>query len=210
LPSVHEIPSIIDEAQYKKAIGILSERYESVLDSLRSGSVGEVKAEYNKIIREEIVPELIKDRLTEYGLEREDVNLYFEKSLRTKVSTRTRGSGKKPRNGMSWRRLTQFERKDKAAYIGDQKVLNERGMPICRGIMLALFEKVARMGYDSVTYVGDSKYALSTTRAQKLYGAIAESGELDQFKSLEFKNEFYEMHQSRPDQVVPVPNAFLP
>ena len=81
LPSVHEIPSIIDEAQYKKAIGILSERYESVLDSLRSGSVGEVKAEYNKIIREEIVPELIKDRLTEYGLEREDVNLYFEKRI---------------------------------------------------------------------------------------------------------------------------------
>ena len=135
---------------------------------------------------------------------------YSERRLRGKVSSRTRGSRSKPKNGLSWRQLDDFRREDKAAYIGDQQILNERGMPVCRGIMLALFEEVAMDGHDSVTYIGESKYALSTIKAQQLYCAVAESGELGHFKPIEFKNEFYEMHHSQLDQVVPVTSTMYP
>ncbi len=179
-----------------------------------------IREELQRIVREKIVPELIEDRIQLYGLDPADVTVYSERSLRNRVAHRVRkragrGQGSwrhlpgfyqegkstyivplpedlEMELAMDEETLTErAERTGHAFNYPTYRVVNRRGVPVCRGIMLALFEKVATEGYEKITQLYDAKHRDAIVKAQAIFQAIA--GKLPQTKErrVTFENTFY-------------------
>ena len=126
LPEYTKLPDIIDWDFYEAA----------------SAKIKKSKTNICEILRKKIIPEAIQKRLIEYRLPQKSVKIFTERELRNFASERLRGSrqnGKK-----SWIPLLK-----KVDILKDVQA-NISKIPLCGAIMLALYEKVSKAGYESI------------------------------------------------------------
>ena len=123
-----ELPRIVDEGLYK-----------TVADTLKKKGFGikPTNEGYQTILREEIVPDLISRRISDYGLDSNQIQVYSERALRNLVAYRMH----KMRN-KDWPNILK--------QIGMENAVRNKNTPVCSGILLALYEKVALVGYTRI------------------------------------------------------------
>ncbi len=182
LPDENELDDAIDEEQYKKAVEILKDYIDLEGDDLEKRLADPV--------RDFVIPELIKDRLKIYHLDEDSIKIYSERKMRNIVTWRTRSRTKKKKQ--SWRNLDLYREDGKSVFIGPQEIVNVRGIPICRGIMTALYETVAKEGYDKVVQIYSTKHAASLTKAQEVYESIADKLPQTKGKDLQFEYKWHD------------------
>ncbi len=193
LPSENELDLVIDVEQYEKALRMLVEEDLGIVEFLKendterdNGAYLKIHAEYQRILRERIVPELVLDRVKKYGLVEFDVKLYSERKLRNFVRHRVKKTGP-----MGWRNIQSFRRSGGQISLGSMIVVNHRGIPICRGIMVALYEQVAAEGYNELIQYCPKEYYLASTKAQLVYQAVAEQLPQTRGRNMQFIYRWY-------------------
>ncbi len=175
--AVDDIVPLIDEDLYK---GIVSTH-----NTLGKDFTEQVKAS---------IPAIIDERLKAYGLEGNDVKVYSETQMRNIVMRRTRGSNEK--NPESWRRLPQFLSAEKyggkECFLAMEEIVSAHGSPLCRGIMLALYETLASDGYERIVQLYPAEQRQSVEMATRLYEVLGkENPEEERWNRLTFENRFY-------------------
>ena len=142
LPEYNELPNLIDWDFYEMALA----------------KIKKVKLKIDEVLRKEIIPQAIQQRLTEYKI---DAKIFTERELRNVASIRLSNSR---RNGTkSWIPLLE-----KANLLKDVKA-SVSEIPVCRAIMLALYEKLSEAGYISLVQL----YAKEDKKSyRKWYNAL--------------------------------------
>jgi hypothetical protein len=190
LPKETEINKVVDEAQLKKSVNMLFSINPKIVKAIKTKTANEaIDCKFMEIVRNRIVPELINDRLEDYGLNKSKVRIYSERKLRNLVIKRTRIDKKTSRK--SWRQLNNFLESGKEIYLGPMRIVNAMGIPICRGIMLALYESIASEGYGKIIQLNSEKFRTSSTKAQVLYEIIAKQLPLTKEKKVVFGYKWY-------------------
>jgi len=192
LPSEEELDEIIDKTQYEKAIEILKQQNKTIYNKLKETEVeglGELRTEYSRIVREHITPELVNNRLTSYGIT--DVKLYSERQMRNIVTRRTMNRSKPRFKKKSWRQIDSFIETGKQVRLGPMEIVNERGNPVCRGIMLALYETLTTQGYEKITQLYPTEHHGALTKAQVLFETVKEQLPQTKGKEVQFEYRWY-------------------
>ena len=195
LPKKEELEDIIDEEQYRKSASILMKNSPMIFNLLKTVSVDVKNPEYlkiqdkfTKIIREKIIPEIVKDRLEAYGIiGRCSWRLYSERNMRNIVSRRLRED--KPNNWLAL--INKIKAEDRQLDILMKSIEKTRGMPACRGIMLALYEKIAMEGYAKIIQLYPEKYKKSLIMAEELFRILEDSYPRLWPWKLKFEDKFY-------------------
>ena len=195
LPKEKDLDKIIDLDQYEQAIAILRKESKSIFESLKNDFLYDLSCnlrdEYAKIVREKIVPFLVRNRLKEYDLERDQIKLLSERQLRNKVSKRTRKQTKRNLIELSWRQVDNLRELGKQFLLGPMELVNERGNPLCRGIILSLYETIVSQGYNKVIQLYSKEHHSSLTKAQFLFERVTDQLPQTKGKSLEFEYMWY-------------------
>ena len=142
---------------------------------------------FNELVRKEVIPELINQRLKLYNLDEQNIKLYSERKLRNIVRKRTRTPHKQSEKEKTWKQLKNFSDSENIK-IGSQIIVNEKGNPLCRGIILALIEKVVMEGYEKIHQIYPEKHHLSLTKAQMVFEQI--KGQLPHTKNKKLEFEY--------------------
>jgi hypothetical protein len=213
LPAEAEVVRTIDLSVYKKAATLLARVSPGLAQALRttdpalSGEEGPAAGpEFACITRETVLPALIADRLQEYGLEDRPssfyadthraelrgVTLFSEQNLLNLVGRRTRC--KNAHLAQSWHRLGLLFKDPESAgvLLGLEEVRSQGGSPLCRGIMLALYQEVRRLGFTSVLEHYPRRTRLSLAGAQDLFRAIGRRFPQDAEWQLAFRTYLYD------------------
>ena len=139
------------------------------------------RVEQDVILREKIVPKLIEERIHEYGLDSSQVQIYTERQLRNYSMRRMRNRNKhKPQSWFGQLKQTGLTSEVKTDLV-----------PVCGGIMLALYEKITGQGYNKMIQLysqGDKGPIENGLRLNKI---LHEAFPEDPRWSLEFENKFY-------------------
>jgi hypothetical protein len=211
-----EVEQVIDVAQYERIVELLEEQSPKALEYLSKTDVDLLpkanKALYEELsmtFRDVIVPDLVARRLCEYGLTMPvhlyanarkvrpgSVNVYSEQRLINTVTKRTRGREETSRG--SWRALGEHVIVDeRSVYINIEQVVSERGSPLCRGIMLALYQEVALAGFREIVehYAQNAKSSLDLTH--NLYDYIHRYFPEQPDWQLTFRTHYYD-HNGEP------------
>lgn len=178
--SIDLIRANIDSLQYEVAQEVLK------FPAVRS------KENDSTRVKGGVIPALIRMRLAEYGLSGIKVRVFSERVLRNLVSYRTSASRGK---NESWRLLPEFSSAEshggKECYLGVEEIVNQRGSPVCRGIMLVLYETLARQDYKRVVQLYPKEFQHSLEMAQNLYQVLQSHHPTDPRWQLKFENRFY-------------------
>jgi hypothetical protein len=195
LPKEKELDYIIDLDQYEQAIAILRKENKTIFESLKNDFLYDLSCnfrdEYAKIVREKIVPFLVRIRLKKYKLERDQIKLFSERQLRNKVSKRTKHQTKRNLKEQSWRQINTLREMGKQFLLGPMELVNERGNPLCRGIMLSLYETIAICGYTKIIQLYTKEHHSSLTKAQFLFERVTDQLPQIRGKNLEFEYRWY-------------------
>lgn len=201
LPALSSIAEVIDEEQYEDAIMLLEGWMPALLFAMKtatdfdSPTYARLRGELDRVAREYIIPHLREIVISHYDFDWDDRDLkkYSERELRRTVADRT--TSRKLTSGLrelSWRRqLPEFRAIGKAKYIGPEMVVNHQGIPVCRGIMLALYEKLAMEGYDRVVQLSPENQRTAIERAETAYRSIEDSLAQTRGRPLMFEDRFY-------------------
>ena len=164
LPEYDELPNLIDWNFYEMALA----------------KIKESKLKIDEVLRKEIIPQAIKQRLADYKI---DAKIFTERELRNVASIRLSNSR---RNGAkSWIPLLK-----KTKILKDVKA-NISKIPVCGAIMLALYEKISEAGYISLVqlYAEEDKKAIEngTSLCATLHHHFPE----DKRWGLKIKNQYF-------------------
>lgn len=130
---------------------------------MRLGDCGDAAAKHRAL--RSVIDELVADRIAAHGLDPARVRIFYERRLRNLASARLRN--RTAGGAASWRRALQ-----KAGLLDDVLVRLSR-IPTCGGILLALYEQLAREGYNRVVQyyaVGDQA---AIENGVRLYGLLS-------------------------------------
>lgn len=116
--------------------------------------------------------------------------IFFETELRNQVSRNVQRNKKN-----NWRTSGLIDENESGLNLGLEKVRNENKNPTCQGILLTLYEKLAKMGYEKIIqhFPKESEDAIfrATTNYQFL-SQISNKENLDYiWKPIEFETKFY-------------------
>lgn len=184
------IETVIDGELIQEAIDLLHGQDSEVVDGVRRiqpGSDFSRDPHYKKftdLLREYVVPLQIEDQLKDYGLVPEEVKVFTEREMRNIAQARTSKRQRSPElNGLSWRSqgLIQ-ENKTGRGIIHGQVVVSEKGVPTCRGIMLAWYEKLMMLGYRHITELARKEESGAVIEAHLLFEKMR--SQLDQTRNL--------------------------
>ena len=98
--------------------------------------------EIDEFIQTKVVPLAIARALEKYKLNKDAVQVFTERELRNKASKRL--SGSRSKGEKSW--VPLLEKTNTLNKVRS----NISKIPVCSGIMLALYEKLSEAGYDSL------------------------------------------------------------
>ena len=213
LPLPEDVPSIIDIKQYDKIIAELARLSPASIDYLGRVELDALstkdRAAYEElsiILRDVVLPSIIEHRVREYGVSttvnavgkakviRPDcVNAFSEQKLINLVTKRTRRRyGEK---SDSWRRLSNLcyvDPESRTVMVGIEHVVSSGGSPLCRGIMLALYQEIARAGFREIVehYTENARSSLEI--AHNLYEVIGRRYPEDRDWQLAFRTYYYQ------------------
>ncbi|MFH1440100.1 MAG: pyridoxal-phosphate dependent enzyme [Candidatus Woesearchaeota archaeon] len=201
------LDEIIDIKIYEKSEGFLKEKAPEIVDKIKKNQElnQDEKAMFNKIMKEYIIPSAIYFGIFELGLRESGSNLfrlqrdgqvfefnkfpklYFEKEMRNQVKRRCEGK----RKGKKWSELSGFRKEGEEVRINGQQVVNDKGIPICRGIMLALYETLTAEGYGKICqhYKYDNQRSLVS--AEQLFESTKDELPHVARRDVEFVDIFY-------------------
>ena len=135
------------------------------------------------ILAKQVIPCIINHYLQRQGIADKKVQIFTEREMRNIVSTRLKKDrGKKP---SSW--ITPLADAD----INNEIKANISGIPTCGGILLALYEKIADLGYEKIIqlYAREDKKAI--LNGIRLYKILQKNNPRDPRWQLKFENHFY-------------------
>lgn len=196
LPQLHEISALVDESAFVQMQQMLEEANPELAEALKHVSVDITDEEYMKlhspmtlVLREKIIPSMVADRLKIYGLPSSAL-IFSERKLRNKVQFRTREE--KRHQPESWLHLFDAAEKENGwLYLLLTEIESSKGTPTCRGIMLALFEEVANLGYSGLFQFYLKKHFLSLSNAELLYAKLHEQFPQDLRWKLKVEDTFF-------------------
>ncbi|MEK7540513.1 MAG: hypothetical protein AAB558_04675 [Patescibacteria group bacterium] len=195
LPQLHEIKDLVDESAFVRMQDMLRQTDAELGKVLKHTPVDLTDEEYMKvhakftlILREKIIPAMVAERLAAYGLDTNTL-IFSERKLRNKVQFRTRKE--KKYQPESWLHLFDVAEKENGLlYLLLTEVENSKGTPACRGIMLALFEEVADLGYSHMYQFYLKKHFLSLSNAELVYEKLHEQFPKDPRWKLKLEDTF--------------------
>lgn len=164
LPEYNELPNLIDWDFYEMALA----------------KIKKSKLKISEVVREEIIPQAIKQRLAEYKI---DAKIFTERELRNVASTRVANAR---RNGpKSWIPLLK-----KTDTLKDVTATVSK-IPVCGAIMLALYEKLSEAGYVSLVqlYAEEDKKAIEN--GARLCAILHQYFPEDKRWAIEIKNKYF-------------------
>ncbi len=167
LPEFKEIPKIIDWKMYEQALKAINK---------------EQKGSMEEVVRREIVQKCIKKRLLKYKLKPEAVRIYTERELRN----------------LAGKRLTE-KRKKMASWIPLLKKINMidkarssiSGIPLCGGILLALYERVSKEGYGKIIQLDDESERKANEEGERMCKTLHHAFPEDSRWKLSFESKYY-------------------
>ncbi|MBN2306690.1 hypothetical protein JXD20_01780 [Candidatus Peregrinibacteria bacterium] len=167
-PQFEEIKSVINWKDYKDALIILN----------KAG-----KESKDHILNQQVIPRLINHYIQKQGLKNNEIRIFTEREMRNIVSTRLKKDrSKKP---SSW--LTLLAN----AGIDNEIKANISKIPTCGGILLALYEKVARLGYKKIIQLYAKEDEAAILNGIRLYRILQKNNPHDPRWQLRFENHFY-------------------
>lgn len=196
LPQLHEIKNLVDESAFVRMQNMLRRADSALEKALKHTPVDMTDEEYLKlhskftfILREKIIPFMVAERLAAYGLNPNTL-IFSERKLRNKVQFRTRAE--KKHQSESWLHLfDEAEKKNGWLYLLLTEVETSKGVPACRGIMLALFEEVVALGYSRMYQFYLKKQYLSISNAELVYTKLHEQFPQDPRWKLKLEDTFF-------------------
>ena len=167
-PQFEEIKSVIDWKDFDDALIALNKAKKKSKDH---------------ILNQQIIPHLISHYIKKQGLQDGEVRIFTEREMRNIVSTRL----KKDRSNKPSSWLNLF----KDIGIDNEIKANISRIPTCGGILLALYERIAKIGYKKVIqlYAKEDKEAI--LNGVRLYKILQKNNPPDPRWQLEFENHFY-------------------
>lgn len=129
LPEYNKLPNMIDWDFYKMALT----------------KIKKSKLTIDEVLRKEIIPIAIEQRLKEYKIEKATTKIFTERELRNIASSRLDSSRKTGEK--SWIPLLE------KVNIIEDITANISKIPVCGSIMLALYEKLSESGYVSLIHI---------------------------------------------------------
>lgn len=212
LPPPTSAPQVIDDEQLDFIVSQLGELVPEGLRYLErmplaslSGTDRDLFTSVNLALRRDIVPQIVARRVAGYGLPHGIsyfrnrrrllpgvVNIFSEQHLIGIVTKRTRSRYRNKED--SWRQLNQIFYRDprsRTVMMGIEEVVSEHGSPLCRGIMLALYQELGRAGYSHVFehYLWNSR--VSVAGAQGVYSYIGRRFPFKRDWRLTFRSAYY-------------------
>lgn len=169
VPSREEILGRIDEKAYGQA-----------LDDLRGLTPAPGREDAARILRETTVPRIVNNRLAEYGVDR--ANVFTERQLRNDAGYRTRSKHRHKSN--NWRDALE------SLNLLDA-VRSESTTPVCGGILLALYERVASIGYDTLVQLFPEQDRGPIENGQRIYEALRGAYPADPRWQLRLESRFF-------------------
>lgn len=164
LPEYNELPNLIDWAFYEMALA----------------KIKRSKLKIDEVLRKEIIPQAIKQRLAEYKI---DAKIFTERELRNVASIRLTNSR---RNGSkSWIPLLE-----KANISKDVKASISK-IPVCGAIMLALYEKLSEASYISLIQLYSEEDKKAIENGTKLCATLHQHFPEDKRWGIEIKNKYF-------------------
>lgn len=170
VPTAVEIGALIDWDFYQNA-------------TLAGGNLNTESA-----IRTELVPAVIAQRLHAYGLDLAEVKVFTERGLRNLANARLLDSRKK--GPKSW--LPQLQDIDELANV--QARLSQ--VPTCGGIMLALYEKVADLGFSKLIQLYSDQDRGAIENGTRIMHALKKHAPQDPRWQLDIENYFFDWNGS--------------
>lgn len=175
LPNEKELDNLIDEEQYK------------IIKKL----IGNKKENINEIIFQKGVPVILEYLKKKYDL-KDLKHIFSEKYLRNIVAIRTKANNlTNTEKNLSWRQLSNLKEINKQKFIGNMEIVSASGIPVCRGIMFALYEQVTMLEYTKIIQVIEKKHYSALTKAQVLFELYSDKLEQTKGKKLEFEYIYY-------------------
>jgi hypothetical protein len=167
LPEYKELPELIDWAFYKTALA----------------KIKNSKPGLDEVLRKEIIPLAIEQRLKAYKINSKSVKIFTERELRNKAGIRMISSRRN--GGKSW--ITLLE---KAKILKDVKACVSK-IPVCGAIMLGLYEKLSDAGYTSLIqlYAKEDKPAIEN--GTKLCAILHKNFPKDPRWSIKIENKYF-------------------
>ena len=205
LPDENRLSELIDTDQYEAIIDWLSrihpELYNNLTKLASSGvepgedtaegkNAQKVMSQLTKVTREEIVPKMVAERIDQYRLNDVNVLTYSERDLRNRVMQRTKTKARAEKK-KTWRQINDFAKEGRSVRICRNEIVNNRGNPVCRGIMLALFEKVVGDGYTSIDSYYSENQKSAVIQAQSLFQIVSKKLPHLKTNNVNFNNRFY-------------------
>ncbi|MBT4447090.1 hypothetical protein HOA92_01100 [archaeon] len=116
-----------------------------------------------EFLRANVEPELLKRYISQLGLPDSSV-LFSETKAKNLVNKRIK---------QSWRGIVQKVEGSNSAYIGTQQIRSRKAVPMCRGIMLAFYERLVMQGYEKGEFFLNKKENIAFEESFALYRRIA-------------------------------------
>jgi hypothetical protein len=175
LPNEKELKNLIDEEQFK------------IIKKL----IGNKKENIKEIIFEKGVPLILEHIIKKYNMNNIK-HIFSERDLRNIVAIRTKNHNLTvTEKNLSWKQLSNLKEINKQKFLGNMEIVSTSGIPVCRGIMFALYEQVAMLGYIKIIQFIEKKHFSALTKAQVLFELYSDKLEQTKGKKLEFEYVYY-------------------
>jgi hypothetical protein len=165
--------------EYKELAGLIDwDIYKTALAKIKKSKSG-----IDEVLRQEIIPLAIEQRLKAYKISHKPVKIFTERELRNKAGIRMIGSRRN--GGKSWIPLLE-----KTKILKDVKACISK-IPVCGAIMLALYEKLSDAGYTSLIqfYAKEDKPAIEN--GAELCGILHKFFPKDPRWSIKIVNKYF-------------------
>ncbi len=212
LPLPQDVPGLIDTEQYERIIAELRRLSPASLEYLQRVELDELLTadpiaykELSITLKEAVLPDIVAHRVRDYGIaasvmpyingqavRRGCVTVFSEQKLINLVTKRTRSRNRDQRE--SWRRMRELcfvDPETRTVMLSIEQVVSSRGSPLCRGIMLALYQEVARAGFREIVehYIENARPSLEV--AHNLYDVIGRRYPNERDWQLAFRTFYY-------------------
>ncbi len=159
-----EILSRIDLSTYEYISKYLQNNHKDLYNHIVRKNY--CKKTLDNILNKEVVPELIKARILQYGLESENTLIFTEKNLRNIVMRRVNF---KRKGKINWAEIKSLFKDVYGYYIDNDLIVNGNGNPLCRGIVFALYESVWNLEFQIIDHYIEKRHERSISKGLNLF-----------------------------------------
>jgi len=149
-------------------------------DSARARLAGCPNAAVKRDALRGLVGDLVAERIASHGLEQGRVRIFYERQLRNAASARLRN--RTVGGAASWRAVLQ-----EAGLLEDVLVRLSR-IPTCGAILLALYERLIRLGYGRVVQLYDVADRIAIENGERLFRVLSDA---KGWPPLQIESSFY-------------------